>query len=38
MTQDHPIKRLLIAHRGEDNRGADQHVRPLRTIICEAKK
>jgi hypothetical protein len=38
MTQDHPIKRLLIAHRGEDNRGADQHVRPLRTFMSEAKK
>lgn len=38
MTHSNTVKRLQIAHRGEDNRGADQHIRPLRTFICEAKK
>jgi hypothetical protein len=29
MTQYRPIKRPLVANRGEDNRGADQHLAPL---------
>ena len=33
MTQYQPIKRLLIANRGEDNRGADQRLAPLNVFM-----
>ncbi len=32
MTQYQPIKRLLIANRGEHNRSADQHALHLCTL------
>jgi hypothetical protein len=38
MTQDLPITHRLIAHSGEDNCGADQHIRPLCTFMSEAQK
>ena len=33
MTQYQPIKRLLVASRGEDNRGAEQRLAPLDLFI-----
>ncbi|WP_429170180.1 hypothetical protein [Aeromonas rivipollensis] len=35
MTQYRPIKRPLVANRGEDNRGADQHLAPLDLFMNE---
>ncbi|MGE6208057.1 hypothetical protein [Aeromonas media] len=35
MTQYQPIKRLLVANRGEDNRGAEQRLAPLDLFINE---
>lgn len=35
MTQYQPIKRLLIANRGEDNRGADQRLASLNVFMNE---
>ena len=35
MTQYRPIKRPLVANRGEDNRGANQHLAPLDLFMNE---
>lgn len=35
MTQYQPIKRLLVANCGEDNRGAEQRLAPLDLFINE---
>ena len=35
MTQYQPIKRLLVANRGEDNRGADQRLASLNVFMNE---
>ena len=35
MTQYRPIKRPLVANRGEDNRGAEQRLAPLDLFINE---
>ena len=36
MTQYQPIKRLLVASRGEDNRGADQRLAPHDLFMNES--
>ncbi|MGE6265014.1 hypothetical protein [Aeromonas media] len=35
MTQYQPIKRLLVASRGEDNQGADQRLAPIDLFMNE---
>lgn len=35
MTQYQPIKRPLVANRGEDNRGTDQRLAPLDLFMNE---
>ncbi|WP_267965532.1 hypothetical protein [Aeromonas rivipollensis] len=35
MTQYQPIKRPLVANRGEDNRGADQRLASLNVLMNE---